>query len=174
MSGELIAATRTCPVCGERSQQRARYCWNCGARFPASLAPGDRFSTVATVVPGIVTASSSSAPRSFDLEADDSWDDATTAVDSRANASAVDERERTASAGARADGIGAAPESARTGQVSAELKDTSRTVWIVLGVFLAITLFCCVVVALLVLVARNDTMFQDQLSLYSSTLGLRR
>jgi hypothetical protein len=153
-------------VCGETSEARARYCWNCGARltdaptpFTQSLAevvpepsgvepPGaDAPATPQAVDESIVPVASSGAIPSVAP----AWTASTDVWNSAAGASS------TPPATTSIPSVAASPPKRGVG----------RTIWIVLGILAFIVLFCCVASIVLVAVSSRDSAFQDQVSMFA-------
>jgi hypothetical protein len=163
---EQVSGTRRCAVCGENSEARARYCWNCGARLTDTPTPFDQ--TLAEVVPETSGAAPAAAaapmtPRSVDVPAPSdapsgavptvapAWTASTDVWNSAAGTSS------TPTVTANIPSVAPSPPKRGVG----------RTIWIVLGILAFIVLFCCVASIVLVAVASNDSAFQDQVSLFA-------
>lgn len=139
---------RVCPVCGETGDDRARYCWNCGARLSSDAAAFTR--PLRDAVPEQQPAAEPivGLPPS---SAEQVW-------------TASPEQWRTTASDA-APMMAPAPAPRPTSPPHHE--GTSRTVWIVLGILAAIVLLCCIAAVVLVAVASRDSAFQTQVSLYA-------
>jgi hypothetical protein len=165
LAQEPTAGTRRCAVCGETSEARARYCWNCGARL--SDAPTAFSQSLAEVVPE----ASSAAPQQAATAAPPSEPDA---VRSEAPASTVPSVSPAWTAST--DVWNSAASSSSQPSASAGLptvaatppkRGVGRTIWIVLGILAFIVLFCCIASIVLVAVSSRDSAFQDQVSMFA-------
>jgi hypothetical protein len=165
LAQEQTTGTRRCAVCGETSEGRARYCWNCGARL--TDAPTTFTESLAAVVPettglGATDAGTAATPSAAaDVV---NADAAPVVAPSVAPAWTASTDVWTSAAGATS----AAPTAAGIPTYTPPArKGKGRTIWIVLGILAFIVLFCCVASIVLVAVASNDSAFQDQVSLFA-------
>jgi hypothetical protein len=165
LAQEQSTGTRRCPVCGETSEERARYCWSCGARL--TDAPVTFTESLAEVVPEAAGAQAADVETAVTPQA----------VDEAVTASAASGTPPTVAPAwtASTDVWNSAAGSTSAAPAAAGIpsyapppkKGVGRTIWIVLGILAFIVLFCCVASIVLVAVSSNDSAFQDQVSLFA-------